>query len=68
MNIKRSGGFAAIALVGALALASCAANEGGGSTEEPSSLSGTLVGAGASSQETAQSRVDRRASRPRTPT
>jgi phosphate transport system substrate-binding protein len=54
VNIKRSGGLAAIALVGALALASCAVNEGGGSTEEPSSLSGTLVGGGASSQESAQ--------------
>jgi len=53
VNIKRSGGIAAIALVGALALASCAANEGGG-TEAPSDLSGTLVGAGASSQQSAQ--------------
>jgi phosphate transport system substrate-binding protein len=54
VNIKRSGGIAAIALVGMLTLASCAANEGGGSGEETSSLSGTLVGGGASSQETAQ--------------
>lgn len=52
MNIMRSGGVAAIALVGALALASCAANEPGG--EEPSGLSGTLDGAGASSQGSAQ--------------
>ena len=54
MNIKRSGGLAAIALVGALALASCAANEVGGNTADPSDLSGTLVGVGASSQESAQ--------------
>jgi phosphate transport system substrate-binding protein len=53
VNIKRSGGIAAIALVGALALASCATTDGGGS-EEPSDLSGTLVGAGASSQQSAQ--------------
>lgn len=54
MNIKRSGGIAAIALVGALALASCAANEGG--TDEPteSTLSGNLVGAGSSAQGSAQ--------------
>ncbi|GHF19855.1 phosphate ABC transporter substrate-binding protein PstS [Pseudolysinimonas yzui] len=53
MNIKRSGGIAAIALVGAIALASCAANEGGG-TEAPSDLSGTLVGAGSSAVGAAQ--------------
>lgn len=53
MNIKRSGGIAAIALVGAMALASCAANEGG-ETEAPSDLSGTLVGAGSSAQQSAQ--------------
>ena len=53
MNIKRSGGIAAIALVGALALASCAANEGG-ETEAPSDLSGTLVGAGSSAVGAAQ--------------
>jgi phosphate transport system substrate-binding protein len=53
VNIKRSGGIAAIALVGAIALASCAANEGNGG-ETPSDLSGTLVGAGASSQQSAQ--------------
>lgn len=52
MNIKRSGGFAAIALVGAIALASCAANEGaGGGTSD---LAGRLIGAGASSQQSAQ--------------
>ncbi len=54
MNIKRSGGIAAIALVGAIALASCAANEGGSETEAPSDLSGTLVGAGSSAVGAAQ--------------
>jgi phosphate transport system substrate-binding protein len=55
VNIKRSGGLAAIALVGALALASCAANETGGS-ENPSTsdLSGTINGAGSSAQGSAQ--------------
>lgn len=52
MNIKRVGGFVAIALVGAMALASCAANEGG--SETPSDLSGTLVGGGSSAQQSAQ--------------
>lgn len=52
MNIKRSGGIAAIALVGAIALASCATTDAG--DEAPSDLSGTLVGAGASSQQSAQ--------------
>ena len=54
MNIKRSGGIAAIALVGALALASCAANEGTPGGDNGSDLTGTLVGAGASSQQSAQ--------------
>jgi phosphate transport system substrate-binding protein len=53
VNIKRSGGIAAIALVGALALASCAANEGGGG-ESVSDLTGTLVGAGSSAVGAAQ--------------
>lgn len=53
MNIKRSGGIAAIALVGAIVLASCAANEGGGS-EAPSDLAGKLVGAGSSAVGAAQ--------------
>lgn len=53
MNIKRSGGLVAVAVVTGLALASCAANEVGGG--EPSGgLSGTLVGVGASSQGSAQ--------------
>jgi phosphate transport system substrate-binding protein len=54
VNIKRSGSIAAIALVGAIALASCAANEGGEGTETPSDLSGTLAGAGSSAQGAAQ--------------
>jgi phosphate transport system substrate-binding protein len=56
VNIKRSGGIAAMALVGALALASCAANEGNTGGEEPSgeALSGTIAGSGASSQGKAQ--------------
>jgi len=55
VNIKRSGGFAAIALVGVLALASCAANEAGGSeTPAASNLSGTINGAGSSAQGSAQ--------------
>jgi len=55
VNIKRAGGFAAIALVGAVALASCAANEGtGGETPVASDLSGNLVGAGSSAQGSAQ--------------
>jgi phosphate transport system substrate-binding protein len=54
VNIKRSGGIAAIALVGALALASCAANEGGTDTPSESTLTGILVGAGATSQGSAQ--------------
>jgi len=52
VNIKRAGGFAAIALVGAIALASCAANEGG--SETPTDLSGDLVGAGSSAVGAAQ--------------
>lgn len=55
MKITRIGGIAAFALAGALALTSCAANEvPGGGAEQPSGLSGTLVGAGASSQQSAQ--------------
>lgn len=54
MNIKRSGSIAAIALVGAIALASCAANEGGSGTETPSDLAGTIAGAGSSAQGAAQ--------------
>ncbi len=57
MKITRTGGIAALALVGALALSSCAANEGptGGDSSAPGSgLSGTFNGAGASSQASAQ--------------
>jgi phosphate transport system substrate-binding protein len=54
VNITRYGSIAAIALVGAIALTSCAANEGGTTTPSESTLSGTLDGAGASSQGSAQ--------------
>nr|WP_246852699.1 phosphate ABC transporter substrate-binding protein PstS [Naasia sp. SYSU D00948] len=61
MISKRSAGLAGLALVGALALTSCAANEGAadpgsttGTGSEGGSLSGDLVGAGASSQGSAQ--------------
>ncbi len=53
MNIKRFGSVAALAVAGTMVLASCAANEGGTSAT-PSTLSGTLVGGGASSQGAAQ--------------
>ncbi|MEX1078050.1 MAG: phosphate ABC transporter substrate-binding protein PstS [Homoserinimonas sp.] len=52
---KRWGAIAAIAVVGTLALSSCAANEGNASADDSTStLSGTLVGGGASSQGVAQ--------------
>ena len=60
MNIKRIGSVAAVALAGTIVLSSCAANEGnaaaGGGNGAPaeSGLSGTLIGAGASSQQSAQ--------------
>jgi len=55
VNLKRFGVPAVIAVTAALALSSCAANEGGAATEESTStLSGNLVGAGASSQDAAQ--------------
>lgn len=56
MNSKRLGTFGAIAIVGTILLSSCAANEGNpGSTEAPTGgLSGTIDGAGASSQGSAQ--------------
>lgn len=54
MNITRFGGITAIALAGAVALASCAANEPGAGADPGTGLSGTLVGAGASSQQSAQ--------------
>ena len=56
MNLKRFGVPAVVAVTAALALSSCASNEAGGSEPEDaaSSLSGNLVGAGASSQDAAQ--------------
>ncbi|WP_136708589.1 phosphate ABC transporter substrate-binding protein PstS [Agromyces sp. H66] len=55
MNLKRFGVPAVIAVTAALALSSCASNEGGAAPEESAStLSGNLVGAGASSQDAAQ--------------
>lgn len=53
MNFKRLGTIGAIAIAGTILLASCAANEGG-ETAAPSDLSGTIDGAGASSQGSAQ--------------
>ncbi len=53
MNFKRLGTIGAIAVAGTILLSSCAANEGG--TETPTeSLAGTIDGAGASSQGSAQ--------------
>ncbi|WP_150307965.1 phosphate ABC transporter substrate-binding protein PstS [Planctomonas psychrotolerans] len=60
MNKKRFGVVATLATVTTLALTSCAANEGGSATPDggdagnESTLSGTLVGIGASSQGSAQ--------------
>ncbi|MDQ0893087.1 phosphate ABC transporter substrate-binding protein PstS [Agromyces ramosus] len=55
MNLKRFGVPAVIAVTAAIALSSCASNEGGGDApESASTLSGNLVGAGASSQDAAQ--------------
>ena len=57
MNFKRLGSVAAIAVAGTILLSSCAANEGTttpGDDESASSLSGTIAGAGASSQGAAQ--------------
>lgn len=56
MNFKRLGTVGAVAVVGTMLLASCAANEApSGNTEEGgSTLSGEIVGIGASSQGTAQ--------------
>jgi phosphate transport system substrate-binding protein len=53
VNFKRLGTIGAIAVAGTILLSSCAANEGG--TETPTeSLAGTIDGAGASSQGSAQ--------------
>jgi phosphate transport system substrate-binding protein len=55
VNLKRFGVPAVIAVTAAIALSSCAANESGAAARESaSSLSGNLVGAGASSQDAAQ--------------
>ncbi|KRC60668.1 phosphate ABC transporter substrate-binding protein [Agromyces sp. Root81] len=55
MNFKRLGVPAVIAVTAAIALSSCASNEGGAApSESASTLSGNLVGAGASSQDAAQ--------------
>lgn len=57
MNIKRAGSVAAFIAAGALVLSGCAANEGTpepGSSEEPTSLSGTLNGGGSSAVGAAQ--------------
>lgn len=59
MNIKRFGRPAVVAVAAAIALTSCAANEGATSpaaepSEETSALAGTLNAAGASSQGAAQ--------------
>ncbi|HRN29554.1 MAG TPA: phosphate ABC transporter substrate-binding protein PstS [Terrimesophilobacter sp.] len=56
MNLTRIGSLTAVALAGALVLSSCAANEPNtpDTTDTPSSLSGTLIGGGASSQGSAQ--------------
>jgi phosphate transport system substrate-binding protein len=54
-NFKRFGSVAAIAIVGTMLFTGCAANEGTPAAgEETSDLSGTLDGAGASSQGSAQ--------------
>ena len=61
MKLTKLGTFGAIVAVGALALTGCAANEGGSTTPSSapsdaavSTLSGTIAGAGASSQGAAQ--------------
>jgi phosphate transport system substrate-binding protein len=54
VKTTRFGAIAAIALAGAFALSSCAANETPGGDEPASDLTGTLVGAGSSAQGSAQ--------------
>lgn len=59
MISKRTASLLGLTMIGALALSACAANEGGapaasGSTAPESTLSGTISGAGASSQGSAQ--------------
>jgi len=54
VNITRVGSFAALSVAAALVLSACATNETETPTDEPMTLSGTLVGAGASSMGAAQ--------------
>jgi phosphate transport system substrate-binding protein len=55
VNLKRFGVPAVIAVTAAIALSSCASNEGAAApSESASSLSGNLVGAGSSAQDAAQ--------------
>jgi len=57
VNLKRFGAPAVIAVTAALALSSCAANEGGSASDAAaadSTLSGNLVGAGSSAMDAAQ--------------
>jgi len=56
LNFKRLGTIGAIAIAGTILLSSCAANEGGAPADDApeSTLSGTIDGAGASSQGSAQ--------------
>jgi len=55
VNLKRFGVPAVIAVTAVIAFSSCASNEGSAApSESASSLSGNLVGAGASSQDAAQ--------------
>jgi len=54
-NFKRFGSIAAIAIAGTMLFSACASNEGGTPAgDSESTLSGTLDGAGASSQDSAQ--------------
>lgn len=50
----RLGSIAAVAIVGSIVLSSCAANEGTPTDEAPSTLAGTIDGAGSSAQDSAQ--------------
>lgn len=54
MNFKRFGAVGAIAIAGTILLASCAQTPEGDPGDEGTTLTGTLIGAGASSQQSAQ--------------
>jgi phosphate transport system substrate-binding protein len=54
VNFKRLGTIGVIAIAGSIVLSSCAANEGGTTEPTAEALSGTIDGAGASSQGSAQ--------------